>query len=301
MIIEELRAIQQKHGYLPVAELHALSKRTQAPLYQLHGVASFFPHFRLAPPPPVDVRVCTDMSCHLQGATALRSAVEGRVVQLGPAGVVIQPTSCLGQCDRAPAASINDTIFAGLTPDTLYAHVEAATTGRGPARLGAEPSLIALLADPYASTPRYGAVRELVAGGDVAAALAVLKASGLRGMGGAGFATSLKWELVRNAPGDEKYVICNADESEPGTIKDRFIMEHAPHLVIEGMMLAQVVTRARRGIIYIRHEYEHQREILEAELERCRRQGLLGAKVLGSDQDLEISIFVSPGGYICGE
>src|SRR5207249_2519297 len=110
MLIEQLRAIQDKHGYLPVEELRALSDRTQAPLYQLHGVASFFPHFRLEPPPPVDLRVCTDMSCHLLDADGLRRAVEARVIQFGPAGVVIKPVSCLGQCDRGPAASVNDTI-----------------------------------------------------------------------------------------------------------------------------------------------------------------------------------------------
>jgi formate dehydrogenase beta subunit len=303
MLIEELRAIQHKHGYLPVEELRALSQRTQAPLYQLHGVASFFPHFRLAPPPPVDVRVCTDMSCHLRGGDGVRRAAETRVAQFGPVGVVIQPASCLGQCDRAPAASINDIIYAGLTADALYGHIEEVAAGQASVHHPTDPSALRFMADPYGSgsEPRYSAVRRLVKGGDVAAVLEALRQSGLRGMGGAGFATHLKWQLVRDAPGKEKYVVCNADESEPGTIKDRFIMEHAPHLVIEGMMLAQVITGAGKGIIYIRHEYEAQREILERELEHCRREGLLGRKVLGSDVNLDLSIFVSPGGYICGE
>src|SRR5262245_12491009 len=301
MIIEELRAIQRKHGYLPVEELTALSERAHAPLYQLHGVASFFPHFRLAPPPRVDVRTCSDMSCHLRDADGLRRTVETRVAQLGPADVVIRPTSCLGQCDRAPAASINDVICAGLTADSLYGHIEGAAGGRSPGHVEAEPAEGALAADPYGTSARYAAVRQLMAGGDVPGTLAALKASGLRGMGGAGFGTGLKWEIVKNAPGREKYVVCNADESEPGTIKDRFIMERAPHLVIEGMMVALVVTGARRGIIYIRHEYEGQRDILQRELDQCHRAGLLGRSVLGSDLSLEITIFVSPGGYICGE
>ena len=301
MIIEELRAIQLKHGYLPAEELTALSQRTQAPLYQLHGVASFFPHFRLAPPPRVEVLACSDMSCHLRDADGLRRTIEARVAQLGPADVVIRSTSCLGQCDRAPAASVNDVICAGLTAESLYAHVEAAAAGRAPAHVQAGASVAPLVADPYGSGSRYSAVRQLIAGGDVAGTLAALKASGLRGMGGAGFGTGLKWEIVKNAPGREKYVVCNADESEPGTIKDRFIMERAPHLVIEGMMVALVVTGARRGIIYIRHEYEGQREVLQRELDQCHRDGLLGRSVLGSDLGLDITIFVSPGGYICGE
>ena len=118
MIIEELRAIQRKHGYLPVEELTALSQRTQAPLYQLHGVASFFPHFRLAPPPRVEVLACSDMACHLRDADGLRRTVEARVAQLGPADVVIRSTSCLGQCDRAPAASAEAAALAGFDSHT---------------------------------------------------------------------------------------------------------------------------------------------------------------------------------------
>src|SRR5207253_7970758 len=95
--------------------------------------------------------------------------------------------------------------------------------------------------------------------------------------------------------------VCNADESEPGTIKDRFIMTHLPYLVIEGMIIAGLVTGARKGILYIRHEYEEQEEILADEIHQCRREGLLGPSILGTDLSFELEIFVSPGGYICGE
>lgn len=301
MIIEELRAIQQIHGYLPADELRALSERTQTPLYHLQGLASFYPHFRLAPAPPVDVRVCADLSCHLNGADDLRSAVEGRVAESGPGGVVIREVSCLGQCDRAPAAAINDAILTRVTSASLYSHIEAAAAGRRLPHPEVQRPEAPLAVDPYAGGQRYGALRRLVATRDAAGTIAALKESGLRGLGGAGFPTGLKWEIVRNAPGDEKYIVCNADESEPGTIKDRFIMEHVPHLVIEGMLLAGVVTGARKGIIYIRHEYELQREVLERELEQCRRAGLVARDILGSGVDFDLSIFVSPGGYICGE
>lgn len=298
MIIEELRAIQHRHGYLPVDELRALSQRVQVPLYQLHGVATFFPHFRLSPAPPVEVRVCADLSCHLHHADGLLRDVAGR---FGPGNVVVRPVSCLGRCDSAPAASINDTVVPSATAGSLTDAVEALLGGRPIPGLGPAPALPRFAADPYDPASRYAAVRRLTSSADIAATLGVIKASGLRGMGGAGFGTGTKWEIVRNAPGAEKYVVCNADESEPGTIKDRFILEHAPHLVIEGMMLAQLVTGARAGIIYIRHEYEDQRRILEHELEHCRRQGLLGASQPGLDTQLDISVFVSPGGYICGE
>src|SRR5947199_8929401 len=120
-------------------------------------------------------------------------------------------------------------------------------------------------------------------------------------MGGAGFPTSMKWDLVRQQPDPVKYVVCNADESEPGTIKDRFIMTNLPHLLIEGMIISGLVTGAKRGILYIRHEYHLQEEILGAEIRRCYGQGLLGKGLLGSDMDFDLEVFVSPGGYICGE
>ncbi|HEV2057618.1 MAG TPA: NADH-ubiquinone oxidoreductase-F iron-sulfur binding region domain-containing protein, partial [Methylomirabilota bacterium] len=281
--------------------LQALSERLQTPLYQLQGLASFFPHFRLSPPPPVDLGICADMSCHLRGADALRRSVEERVAQAGQGGVVVRPSSCLGQCDRAPAASLNDVILARLTPDTLYRHIETALAkGRLPHPEASTPAE-RLLVDPYESGERYGALRAFVADPDVSLLLGLLKASELRGLGGAGFPTGAKWEIVRNAAADGKYVVCNADESEPGTIKDRFLMEQVPHLLIEAMVLAGLVIGARTGIIYIRHEYETQAEVLRRELARCQQEGLIGPSVLGSGIPFDLSLFISPGGYICGE
>jgi formate dehydrogenase beta subunit len=144
-------------------------------------------------------------------------------------------------------------------------------------------------------------VRRLAATKDWDGVLAVLKQAELRGMGGAGFPTSMKWDLVRKQAEPVKYIVCNADESEPGTIKDRFILSHLPHLVAEGMMIAGLVTGAKKGILYIRHEYPLQEEIFGEELRRCTKAGLLGKRLLGTDLEFELEIFVSPGGYICGE
>src|SRR6201987_3987033 len=155
--------------------------------------------------------------------------------------------------------------------------------------------------DPYPEGQRYGALKRLVESRDWTSTFATLKAAGLRGLGGAGFPTESKWQLVRQAPGTEKYIVCNADESEPGTFKDRFILTHLPHLVIEGMILASILTGAKKGILYIRHEYEEQEEILQAEIERCKQDKFLGSSILGTDLAFELEIFVSPGGYICGE
>jgi NADH:ubiquinone oxidoreductase subunit F (NADH-binding) len=238
------------------------------------------------------------MSCHLRGAEALRQSAEERG---GRGGVVIRASSCLGQCDRAPAASLNDVILARLTPDALDRHIE---TALAKARLPhPETSTPAerLSVDPYENGERYGALRAFVADPDASRLLGVLKASELRGLGGAGFPTGAKWEIVRNTTADGKYVICNADESEPGTIKDRFLMEQVPHLLIEAVILAGLVIGARTGIIYIRHEYEAQAELLRRELAYCQEQGLIGPSVLGSGIPFDLSLFISPGGYICGE
>jgi NADH:ubiquinone oxidoreductase subunit F (NADH-binding) len=293
LIFDDLRAIQRQHGYLPAKELQALASQTQTPLYHLQGLATFYPHFRLTPPPAVDVRLCDDFACHLNGAAELRRGIRARLEGSGPAGVVVGAVSCLGRCDRPPAAAVNDTIVAGLTPDSLFAIIETVARRGAVHERAPERTAAPLLIDPYAGGRPYEALRDLLKTGNRAGVLATLKAADLRGLGGAGFPTFAKWERVQSAPGDEKYVVCNADESEPGTIKDRFLMDHVPHLVVEGMIIAGIVTGARTGIIYIRHEYEAQREVLAHELERCRREGMLGS--------FDISIFVSPGGYICGE
>jgi NADH:ubiquinone oxidoreductase subunit F (NADH-binding) len=189
----------------------------------------------------------------------------------------------------------------GLTVDKVAALIDDVGAGRALPHPHSSPLSTPLRSDPYTGGQRYGALRELVKTRDIAAVLATLKAGELKGMGGAGFPTALKWEIVRGAPGTEKYIVCNADESEPGTIKDRFIMEYLPHLVIEGMIIAGLVTGAKTGILYIRHEYEMQAEVVQHELDECARQGLIGKDVLGSGSAFDLTIFISPGGYICGE
>ena len=128
-----------------------------------------------------------------------------------------------------------------------------------------------------------------------------LQSAGLRGMGGAGFPTGRKWQLVASEPASPKYVICNADESEPGTFKDRVLLASLPHLVIEGLVLAGLTTGADRGIVFLRHEYEPERRILQQALDEARQRGVLGENACGSGRSFDIEIFVSPGGYILGE
>ena len=301
MIFDDLRAIQLRYGFLPKAELEDLSRRTQTPLYQLHSVASFYPHFQLAPPAKAEVRVCADMSCHLNGACELRTELERRFASARKEDVVIRDVSCLGRCDNAPAIAVNDLIFTSVTVDQAESLTRQAMRGEELLEEHPDEARAECASDPYPESEKYGVLARLVTSKDWDGVLAILKESDLRGMGGAGFPTSLKWDLVRKQTDPTKYIVCNADESEPGTIKDRFIMTHLPYLVIEGMIIAGLVTGAKRGILYIRHEYHLQEEILGEEVRRCYKAGLLGKKILGTDLTFDLEVFVSPGGYICGE
>jgi NADH:ubiquinone oxidoreductase subunit F (NADH-binding)/NADH:ubiquinone oxidoreductase subunit E len=300
LIVEELRAVQRQFGFLPADQLVSLSKKISVPITRLHQVASFFPHFRLTPPPKADLRVCRDISCHLKGADRLRADLETRFAGARSDEVTISGVSCLGQCDHAPACVLNDQIYGDVAGVRIEEMIRSVLRGEL-----AEPhhryEKVECASDPYRSAQRYAAVRQLVESRGFDVALDALKASGLRGLGGAGFPASSKWQVVREQPDREKYIVCNGDESEPGTFKDRFILTHLAFLVIEGMIVAGLITGARKGVVYIRHEYEQQIAICEEELRRCRKEGLLGQHILGSDLAFELDIFVSPGGYICGE
>src|SRR5438094_135274 len=184
MLIDELRAIQREHGYLPAAALRALSERARIPLYDVHGVASFYPHFRLTAPPAVDVRVCADMSCHLRGADELSRSLEAHLAGRELSGVVVRPVSCLGQCDRAPAGSINDVIVPGLTPARLTDLVGAAAAGAALPHMESTRASTPLGIHPYAAGVHYAALHGLLASRDIEGVLTTLKASELRGLGG---------------------------------------------------------------------------------------------------------------------
>jgi len=300
-VFEELRAIQRDFGYLPADQLHTLAATIHVPVSQIHAVASFYPHFHLSPPPKVDIRVCADMSCHLRGGDKVRAALDSAFQGKDPKEVSIRDVSCVGRCDRAPAVMVNDKIYCHVDGRAAVAMAQDVLDGKPLPAIPRNPKRVPVACDPYQGQGRYEVVRRFIETRNWQEVIAALKAAGLRGMGGAGFPTSSKWELVRSAPSSPKYIVCNADESEPGTIKDRGIMENVPYLVIEGMITAGLVTGAGKGILYIRHEYEEPREVLQEEIDRCYQLGLLGSRILGSDLTFDLEIFVSPGGYICGE
>jgi formate dehydrogenase/NADH-quinone oxidoreductase subunit F len=297
-LIPALTAIQRRVGWLPREELVALSRDVRRPLYEIEGVISFYPHFRTSPPKSVQLAVCHDLTCWLHGADERIREVKERYG--GDVEIEIVEVSCLGRCDAAPAAAVDER---PLPIEEAVAAVEAARADdRGEtAPLSREgerrPN------DPYESADEhYGVFRRALAGElRPEQIVQTLKDSQLRGMGGAGFPTGQKWEIVAGQEPQPHYTICNADESEPGTFKDRQILAEQPYLVLEGMMLAMLVTGSEEGWVFIRHEYGPEEHLLAAEIERLREERLLGDDVLGTGLRLQIEIFTSPGGYILGE
>jgi len=293
-LIQELYALQGKHGYLREEDLRELSRRTRVPLYEIEGVSTFYPHFRRTSPPKMHVTVCRDVSCFLRDGGASVKRLEALCEDRE--GVECHAVSCLGRCDAAPAGTVNDV---PVTPDAVEAILEDPSTL--PAN---DPTQTprGYRCDPYAPNERYGVLKDVLQDPvDLDGMIERIKGSGLRGMGGAGFPTGLKWELVRKEKATPKYVVCNADESEPGTFKDRVILEELPHLVIEGLVLAALAVGAHEGWIYIRHEYVKEAASLRTAISRAYKEGVLGQSVFGSGFRFDLQVFVSPGGYILGE
>jgi NADH:ubiquinone oxidoreductase subunit F (NADH-binding)/NADH:ubiquinone oxidoreductase subunit E len=296
-LVSALLALQDDKGHLEEDDLRGLSEATGRPLHEIEGLCSFYPHLRREPPAARRVRVCRDVACKLSGGE--QQLAELRASLDDSSDLSIEEVSCLGRCEIAPACTVDE------VPMPSGAAVEALADEGVAARwaeAAASPPERRWKMDPYAGGDEpYGVLREWVSRSDPDALIARIDASGLRGMGGAGFPTGRKWRLVADQPAEPRYVVCNADESEPGTFKDRSLLESFPHLVIEGIVLAGLAIGSERGWIFIRHEFVEALRTLRRALEEARTAGALGASIFGSGRAFEIEIFVSPGGYILGE
>ena len=298
-LIPALYAIQERVGWLPREELVTLAREVHRPLYEIEGLISFYPHFHTAAPKPVTVHTCRDLTCWLRGADEQVAALRQRHGQ--DADIEIDERSCLGRCDAAPAVRVNERRASAGDVEALIA---AARDGTLPAaEVDAQAGSPLRQNDPYPTgAERYGVLRSVLAGEREAdQVITALHDSGLRGMGGAGFPTGRKWELVAAQEAAPKYVICNADESEPGTFKDRQILAEQPHLVLEGMLLGMLAVGAEEGWVFIRHEYAAEAQVIRREIDALREAGLVGADAGGTGRRLSVEVFMSPGGYILGE
>lgn len=299
-LLQALLELQEERGFLPETELIALCEARGIARAKVEELCSFYPHLRRTAAPAHRLAACRDLSCHLRGGAAALESLKARCHER--ADVEFEAVSCLGRCDTAPACTLDDVPLTaaralealGTLAEVPIAVPETATESAAARRWHC---------DPHARPEdRYGVLRRALGTPDAAKRLIrTLSQSGLRGMGGAGFPTGRKWELVARRPETPRYLICNADESEPGSFKDRVLLRDLSHLVIEGMLLAGLAIDSHQGWIYIRHEYAPELALLRGAIEDARRLGALGENIFGSGFDFDLQVFVSPGGYILGE
>ncbi|MDW4499858.1 NAD(P)H-dependent oxidoreductase subunit E [Sulfitobacter sp. D35] len=286
LLIEFLHLIQDAHRCLSAAHLRALAEEMRLSQAEVYEVASFYAHFDVVkegetPPPALTIRVCDSLSCELAGAQELKAALERG---LDPAEVRVLRAPCMGRCDTAPVLELGHNHIDHATPEKVQAAIKAGETH---ARI---PDYEAYSA--YRAAGGYDTLLELRRDGDPVAQKERVLSSGLRGLGGAGFPSGKKWELVRAEPGP-RYLAVNGDEGEPGTFKDRYYLERTPHLFLEGMLIAAWSIEAEGVFLYMRDEYPAVLEILRCEIKALEDAGLVEAGY--------IDLRRGAGAYICGE
>ncbi|MEL6648108.1 MAG: NAD(P)H-dependent oxidoreductase subunit E [Pseudomonadota bacterium] len=286
LLIEFLHLIQDAYGHLSAGHLRALAEEMRIGQAEVYEVATFYAHFDVVkegdvPPPALTIRVCDSLSCELAGAQQLKAALEDG---LDPSQVRVLRAPCMGRCDTAPVLEIGHNHIDHATPekvqtaimmDDTHAHV---------------PDYEAF--EAYRAGGGYEKLAELRETGDFDAVQDEILASGLRGLGGAGFPSGRKWGFVRAEPGP-RYLAVNGDEGEPGTFKDRYYLERTPHLFLEGMLIAAWAVEADTCFIYMRDEYPAVLKILAKEIAALEEAGIVAPGY--------IDLRRGAGAYICGE
>jgi NADH-quinone oxidoreductase subunit F len=324
-LLPALHAVQDRVGWISQPALNYISRRLAVPPAEAYGVATFYALYATRPRPPVVAHVCDDIACRIAGAERICDDL-GRT--LGPADTVTRDgrvgwlrSPCLGLCDLAPAALVTGAgevttrqaiapadaaaVLARLeapasgAPRTVPAPTVPAPPGGGRllGRVGVvDPSSL----DAYRAAGGYLALARAMELGPEGV-VAEVTASGLMGRGGAAFPTGRKWAAVASQPAQPHYLVCNADESEPGTFKDRVLLEGDPFAIVEAMTIAAYATGASIGFLYLRGEYPEAEARVRHALETARGAGLLGPAILGTTFGFDIELRRGAGAYICGE
>jgi NADH-quinone oxidoreductase subunit F len=320
-LLPALHAVNDRVGWISQGALNLICETLHVPPADAYGVASFYSLFALEERPERVVHVCTDLACRLKGSDTVCDVLTEHVGAAGKAraGVTWLRSPCLGVCERAPAAL---TFQAGdpattelLAPATGASAVLAAQREPSPSD-GAAPVIhqkegLRLLRrvgvvdpsslDDYRATGGYAALRNALRMGEAAVIREVTDA-GLLGRGGAAFPTGRKWAATAAQPAGPHYLVCNADESEPGTFKDRVLIEGDPFALVESMTITAFAIGARRGYVYLRGEYPRALRLLRNALAVCRERGFLGVDIMGHEGfSFDIEIRRGAGAYICGE
>ncbi len=321
-LLPALHAVQDRMGWISPDALNYICQRLDIPPAEAYGVASFYALFSLAPQPSQAVHVCDDIACLANGAEQVCTELEQT---LGPAGapskngqLTWHRSPCLGLCDRAPAALV---LTAGESPQSRVLapiqtvdtgaldHVETEENFTTIIPQAGDPKLQLLrranIIDPtsldsYRAHGGYAALRRAIELGPEGV-IREVNDSKLLGRGGAAFPTGRKWDAVARAPARPHYVVCNADESEPGTFKDRVLMEEDPFALVEAMTIAGFATASEQGYIYIRGEYPHATQRLSSAIAQASARGLLGENVMSLGFRFHLELRRGAGAYICGE
>jgi NADH-quinone oxidoreductase subunit F len=326
LLLPALHAVQDRVGWISRGALNEIGRRLTVPPADAYGVASFYALLSLEPSPPTVLHVCDDVACRTAGAEEVCAALEREV---GPPGTATADGSttwkrspCLGACERAPAALVRragqDVRDSTVGPVPAEGAFDALIGGgaeaprnvpAAPQTAGDRSGLRLLrrvgLVDPESVDDHvaHGGTESLRRAVELGpdSVIREVADSKLLGRGGAAFPTGAKWEAVAGQPARPHYFVCNADESEPGTFKDRVLMEEDPFAVIEALTVAGFATGAERGFIYLRGEYPLAARRLEHAIEASRAAGLLGDDVLGGGFRFDVELRRGAGAYICGE
>ncbi len=323
-ILEVVRAVQDRFGCVGSEATELIADRMSVHRVEVDSIVTFYAFLTREPKGDVVIRLCDDVIDEIKGADRVANAFQEALgIGFGettPDGqITLERTPCIGMCDQAPAALINDVVATNLSSDSARQIVEILRRLPVPQKIVTSfgfgdgnnaHDLVRAMVHNNVRMPGEVIFGEMTAGVALRAALSMsprevirdVKTARLRGRGGAGFPAGMKWEFTRAADGDRRYVICNADEGEPGTFKDRVILTERPDLMIEGMTIAGYAVGADTGIIYLRAEYAYLRPYLEHVQEERRKQGLLGEDILGKEGfNFDIRICMGAGSYVCGE
>jgi len=318
-IVEDVQGV---FGHVPRDAFNLIAQEANTHRVEVESVVSFYAFLSDKKKGRIVIRLCDDIIDRFQGGDAVGEALCKELgIDFGettPDGAVtLEKTPCIGMSDQAPAMMVNDTVVTNLSPQQIPLLIQQLRKNPDPQALvtelgdgnNADPMVQAMVnnnireAGPVIlSDYRKEAGLRKALTQTPEEVIEDIKSSGLRGRGGAGFLTGLKWDLTRQAAGTEKFVLCNADEGEPGTFKDRVLLTERIDLVLEGMTIAAYAIGAETGIIYLRGEYAYLREFLEGRMSRRREANLLGNDILGNTGfNFDVRIQMGAGAYICGE
>ncbi len=324
-LVPMLLYAQDEYGYISDEMIAEIARRLDLNTIQVTETLGYYSMLRRQPAGRYHVQICTNISCMLRGGYEILDHAKRRL-EIGHKEVTkdgvfsLEEVECIGACTGAPAMQVNYDFFEDLTPRKFDKVIEECDAGRRPApvaqttgslheRHAAETPLISKRwgipdshkIDVYLQHEGYVALEKALKQMTPEQITDDVKRSNLRGRGGAGFPTGMKWSFVPKDTSKPKYILCNADESEPGTCKDRPLMEMDPHQLIEGMVIAGRAVGAHRGFIYIRGEYRYVQEIVDRAIEEAYSRGYLGQNILGSGFDFDLSTHTGAGAYECGE